>query len=105
MKESISIDAIRFRGEISPFIHSDENRKHQTNFAKTDEPIIFVSNFDNSNEISGSNKTRTSDVSVASLDDREARLGTLPSDVLYQIFLFCGPRDVDEGIKLVNRRF
>mmetsp|Transcript_6945 Transcript_6945/g.14961 ORF Transcript_6945/g.14961 Transcript_6945/m.14961 type:complete len:550 (-) Transcript_6945:3297-4946(-) len=103
MKESISIDAIHFRGERSPVIHNDVNQICRTHLAPTDWKM-FISNFDNSAETSAKDKRRITDVRADALDAVES-LGRLPSDVLFQIFLYCGPRDVDEGIKLVNRRF
>ena len=38
-------------------------------------------------------------------EDEGACLQSLPDDVLLNVLLYCGPTDVEESLKLVNRRF
>ena len=37
--------------------------------------------------------------------DGSACLSSLSDDILLDILLYCGPTDVERGVKLVNRRF
>lgn len=38
-------------------------------------------------------------------NENDASLSSLSDDILFDILLFCGPTDVEDNLKLVNRRF
>ena len=39
------------------------------------------------------------------VNENDASMSSLSDDILFDILLFCGPTDVEDNLKLVNRRF
>ena len=56
------------------------------------------------NDESKSDANCISNAALKTNADDSGGLNSLPDDVLFQVLLYCGPCDVDEGIKFVSKR-